>query len=121
MTIMRRLTIVTAFLLFGTIFLAGAAAAQGKGAGPGAAAVVEMYKVKCATCHMMDGNSAIEMMNFADGKWKHGTTQKQLAGVIREGIPGTAMLSFKGQLSEAEIQALARYVRAFDKKLKGKK
>jgi mono/diheme cytochrome c family protein len=118
---MRRFPILTGFLAFWTLFLVGTATAQSKAAGPDAAALAEIYKVKCATCHMVDGNSAIEMMNFADGKWKHGTTQKQMAAVIREGVPGTAMLSFKSQLSEAEIQGLARYVRNFDKKLKAKK
>ena len=118
---MRRTTILTGFSALVAIFVASPVDAQTKAAGPDAATVTELYKVKCATCHMMDGNSAIEMMNFTDGKWKHGTTQKQMAAVIRDGIPGTAMVPFKSQLSEAEIQALARYVRNFDKKLKARK
>ena len=40
---------------------------------------------------------------------------------IEEGSPGTAMLSFKAQLSPEEIDALARFVRAFDKTLKPEK
>lgn len=80
-----------------------------------AAAAAEVYKLKCAQCHMPDGNSAIEPMSFADGKWKHGNTLPKLAATIRNGVPGTAMLPFKTQLSEPEILALAKYVRAFDK------
>ena len=80
--------------------------------------VDELYKTNCLMCHMADGNSAIEQMNFADGKWKHGTSVKELAAVITNGVPATAMLPFKGRLSEKEIVELAKYVRKFDKKLK---
>ena len=41
--------------------------------------------------------------------------------VIEEGVPGTAMLSFKAQLTPEEIDGLARYVRSFDKSLKPEK
>lgn len=116
---MRRILIVTGFLAFCATLATVPARGQAKAAA-GTVPVAELYKTKCATCHMADGNSAIEMMNLADGKWKHGTTQKQLAAVIREGVPGTAMVSFKSQLSEQEILALAKYVRGFDKKLKKK-
>ena len=66
-------------------------------------------------CHMPDGNAAIPQMNFADGKWTHGTTPAQLAKVITNGVPGTAMMAFKDRLSDKEILALAKYVKAFDK------
>ena len=69
---------------------------------------------------MADGNSPIEDMNFADGKWKHGSKVAEVAKVITEGAPGTAMLPFKEQLTEAEIAALAAYVRTFDPALKAK-
>jgi mono/diheme cytochrome c family protein len=78
----------------------------------------ELYKQTCQACHMADGNSALEAMNFADGKWKHGTNVKDLAKVIGEGVPGTAMMPFKTRFSEEEILALAKYVRTFDKTLK---
>ena len=66
-------------------------------------------------CHMPDGNAAIPTMNFADGKWLHGSTPALLAKVITNGVPGTAMMSFKERFSDAEILGLAKYVRAFDK------
>jgi mono/diheme cytochrome c family protein len=79
-------------------------------------ATLENYKAKCQSCHMPDGNSPLEPLNFVDGVWKHGSSVKDIAKVISEGVTGTAMLPFKGQLSDAEILALARYVRSFDKK-----
>jgi mono/diheme cytochrome c family protein len=78
-----------------------------------------IYEAKCQVCHMADGNSQImPNMSFADGVWKHGSTLKAVQTTISEGVPGTAMLPFKEQLSPAEIAALARFVRKFDKKLK---
>ena len=82
------------------------------------AEVADLYKTHCQSCHMADGDSPLEPLNFADGVWKHGTTVAAVAAVIAKGVPDTAMLPFKAKLTPAEIQALAAYVRAFDKKLK---
>jgi mono/diheme cytochrome c family protein len=79
-------------------------------------ATLEVYKVKCQACHMADGNSPLEPLNFADGTWKHGSSVKEIATVISEGVPGSAMLPFKTQIEPADVEALARYVRSFDKK-----
>ena len=43
---------------------------------------------------------------------------KAIVGVITNGVPDTGMNPFKDQLSAAEIQALAKYVRSLDKNLK---
>jgi mono/diheme cytochrome c family protein len=83
--------------------------------------ILALYKTKCQSCHLADGNSPVAAMNFASGNWKHGTTVAELSKVIAEGVPGTAMLPFKAQLSEEEMEGLARYVRTFDKKLKPEK
>lgn len=84
------------------------------------AAVLELYKAKCQVCHMADGKSAIAAMDFADGKWIHGSTPAQVAKIIAEGAPGTAMLPFKAVLTPKEIADLAAYVRTFDKSLAAK-
>jgi mono/diheme cytochrome c family protein len=81
-------------------------------------AVRELYDAKCRQCHMADGNSPLEVMNFTDDKWAHGSTPEQVGKVIADGVPGTAMLAFKAQLSAEEIAGLAEYVRTFDKTLK---
>jgi mono/diheme cytochrome c family protein len=77
----------------------------------------ELYKSTCQPCHMADGNAALEPMNFADGKWRHGSSVKEVAATIANGVPGTAMVSFKTRFSEKEILALAKLVRTFDKTL----
>jgi mono/diheme cytochrome c family protein len=80
--------------------------------------VTEVYKTHCQSCHMADGDSPLEPLNFVDGTWKHGSAPAKVAGVIAEGVPGTAMLAFNAKLTPAEVRALAAYVRAFDKSLK---
>jgi mono/diheme cytochrome c family protein len=81
----------------------------------------ELYRAKCQQCHMADGNSPLEPMNFADGTWTHGSKTAEVAKVISDGVGGTAMLPFKAQLSPEQVTALAAYVRAFDKTLKPEK
>jgi cytochrome c oxidase cbb3-type subunit III len=78
----------------------------------------DLYRAKCQQCHMANGNSPLAPMNFADGKWAHGSKPEEVEKVIAEGVPGTAMLSFKKQFSPEQIAALAEYVRSFDKSLK---
>ena len=80
--------------------------------------VADLYKQTCQVCHGATGTSPLEAMNLADGKWKHGTSVEAISKVIREGVPGTAMMPFKARFSEKEILGLARHVRAFDKNLK---
>ncbi len=86
---------------------------------PAAVDAKAVYEAKCQVCHMADGNSQImPNMSFADGIWKHGSTLKAVQTTITNGVPGTAMVAFKEQLTPAEIAALAKFVRKFDKKLK---
>lgn len=76
-----------------------------------------VYKTKCQVCHQADGNSPLPNMSFADGIWKHGSSVKEVTTTITNGVPGTAMISWKSQLSAPEIAALAKFVRHFDPKL----
>jgi cbb3-type cytochrome c oxidase subunit III len=81
----------------------------------------DLYKTKCSACHLADGKGAMPEMNLTDAKWQHGSSVADIIKVITEGVPGKAMVSFKAQLSEEQIEALAHYVRAFDKTLKPEK
>jgi mono/diheme cytochrome c family protein len=96
------------------------AAAGAKGAAKVDAAA--LYKEKCSVCHAADGNSPLPHMSFADGVWLHGSSVKEVINTITNGVPGTAMMSMKAQgLTDEEIEALAKYVRHFDPKLKDAK
>jgi mono/diheme cytochrome c family protein len=77
-----------------------------------------LYRINCQMCHGPNGKALIpEMAFFNRPKWKHGTKTTDMIKVITEGVKGTPMLPFKSKFSAAEIRALARYVRAFDKRL----
>jgi mono/diheme cytochrome c family protein len=96
----------------------GADGAAAKAA-PGTVDAKAVYEARCQVCHMADGNSQImPNMSFADGIWKHGSSLKAVQTTITNGVPGTAMVAWKEQLTPAEIAALAEFVRKFDKKLK---
>jgi cytochrome c oxidase cbb3-type subunit 3 len=95
-----------------------AAAADRKGDTAPSEATLDLYRSKCQPCHLADGNSPLEPMNFSDSKWTHGSKPEEVAKVITDGVPTTAMLPFKAQLTPAEIADLAAYVRSFDKSLK---
>ena len=98
-----------------------AVAAGRKGDTAPSEATLDLYRSKCQQCHMADGNSPLEPMNFTDGKWAHGSKPEEVAKVIAEGVPTTAMLPFKAQLTPDQIADLAAYVRSFDKSLKATK
>ena len=100
-------------LLLSSLFVARSAFAA-----DGPAEIVALYEEKCMACHMADGKAAVEDMSLADAKWKHGSKLSEITKTIREGVEGTAMQPFKDQLSKEQIEALAKYVRAFDKSLK---
>jgi mono/diheme cytochrome c family protein len=88
---------------------------------PTTAAIEKLYRGKCAPCHLADGRGIVPEMSLADAAWKKGSSVKEIAAVIADGTPGTLMIGFKNQITAAEIQALARYVRRFDKTLKDEK
>ena len=99
-----------------------AAVAQGRGAAavPRAKAL-ELYAATCQPCHGPNGVAPepLKQQSFAGrGTWKHGSRPQDIVKTITEGVPGTAMLPFKGRLQPDEIAALAALVRSFDKTLK---
>jgi len=103
-----RLSVPLAVLVLGT------ASASAWAADP---ATLQVYQAKCFSCHLADGKGPLPPMDFSDGLAR-GSTQAQVAKVISQGVPETAMLGFKEQLTPAQIAALARLVRSFDKTAK---
>jgi mono/diheme cytochrome c family protein len=83
-------------------------------AGAGGTAA-QLYKEKCQGCHLPEGNAPVPAMNFTDGNWIHGRRPAEVAKVIAEGLPEKGMIAYKHQLTRAQIEALARFVLAFDK------
>jgi cytochrome c oxidase cbb3-type subunit 2 len=118
---------VVASLIVAVVAAAAAADRVYAQAAAPAPATVALYRSECSGCHgeRGDGNGQADPAlsppprDFTRGKYKLRTTNPrqpitidELAETITNGIPGTAMLSFR-YLSADERRALAEYVRRF--------
>lgn len=78
-----------------------------------------IYTQSCTLCHgeKGDGEGIAKFekpaRSFIDGGYAFGNTPAALFNTIANGIGGTPMPGFKGQLSEAQIKAVAAYVLEF--------
>ncbi|MPZ17436.1 MAG: c-type cytochrome [Luteitalea sp.] len=124
---MKRLVGLSPFIFAASVVLAGAfflgsklVMAQEAGTAQASAdpKAEEIYTTRCVACHGADGDSQLPEMSFTDGVWKHGSSEGEVAKTITDGVPGTAMMPFESQLSQEEIETLAKYVRQFDPKLR---
>ena len=78
-----------------------------------------VFAANCATCHgdggRGDGPAAIGLepppADLTDGAWTTGDGSLQaITNTIEHGSPGTAMIGWKGTLTDAEIAAAAAWV-----------
>jgi mono/diheme cytochrome c family protein len=76
-----------------------------------------LFKQRCSMCHGQDGKgiSFMKTPDYTDPKWQAGITDAQIVDTIKNGKPDTAMKPYGGgaTLSDAEIQALVKQIRAF--------
>jgi len=76
-----------------------------------------LFAETCVTCHGQNGRAhtfrrgLVGAQNFANLEWQVATTDDQIVNAIKAG-PGL-MPAFANKLSPSEIEALAKYVRAF--------
>jgi cbb3-type cytochrome c oxidase subunit III len=76
-----------------------------------------LFVENCARCHGADGRAKtfhgvmLEAQNFTDAGWRVGTADAEIIHAIKTGP--RSMPAFEGKLSEAEIEALAAYVKTF--------
>jgi mono/diheme cytochrome c family protein len=78
-----------------------------------------LYHNYCSVCHGDHGNGDSRAKgslnpppaNFTDVKLQGKLTREYIAAILHHGKPKTAMVSYTTQLNEAEIGALADYVR----------
>jgi len=76
----------------------------------------DLFLQHCALCHgeRADGrgvrrNLSSQPADFTDPVWRHSTSPRRVYHAIREGVPGTAMASWK-IFSEEETWDLTAYV-----------
>ena len=69
-----------------------------------------LFADNCAACHQVGGGGVIGLFpNLADDSWLWGGAYENIETTIRHGRKGN-MPSFKGRLSDAEIDSAAEYV-----------
>jgi mono/diheme cytochrome c family protein len=101
-------------LAIGALAALAAVAAPASPAAPADGA--QLYARTCAACHGKTGQPG-EMFakqgvrNFKDEAWQKTRTDADLEKTIREGKPGTLMVSFKDRFSAEEIKALVTFIR----------
>lgn len=84
---------------------------------PAAADARTTFGAKCAICHAESGSGDSHFAqsgipDFTDPKWQARETDADLERVIRNG-KGKFMPAWDGKLSDGEITALIRFIRAF--------
>lgn len=68
----------------------------------------QLFRGNCAGCHGQDGN-LVDGVSLADPRFLQGVTDAQLAGIIMNGIPGTAMPA--SDYSELQAGHIVAYLR----------
>ena len=75
----------------------------------------KIYDKECAKCHGEDGKGGTKMgkmlkvSDLTQQPWKHGTSQQEVAKVIRDGVP--KMPKYAAKLSGEQISQVAFYTR----------
>jgi glucose/arabinose dehydrogenase/mono/diheme cytochrome c family protein len=90
------------------------------------AAGKKSYDVNCAACHGNMAQGAVKAgvaisiieeqggkqpPDLTDAAWDHGSTDGEIYGVIKRGIPPTMMAGWEGRIPDAEIWAIVNYLR----------
>ena len=69
-----------------------------------------VFDANCVSCHLADGGGLIGP-NLTDKYWKNGKgTVNDVFGIITDGVPGTAMVSWKALISPKDRQDLSSYI-----------
>jgi mono/diheme cytochrome c family protein len=74
----------------------------------------KIFSDKCATCHGPEGKGGgpLKTPDFTNPSAQAGLPRGTVVKTIRNGKPGTAMPAWAGKLSDAEIEAVADFVKS---------
>jgi mono/diheme cytochrome c family protein len=91
------------------------------------AAGKKAYDANCASCHGDKAQGAVKAgvvisiiqeqggkqpPDLTDPTWDHGSTDGEIFGVIKKGVPPTMMAGWDGRISDTEIWSIIDYLRA---------
>jgi putative membrane protein len=72
-----------------------------------------VYRRYCVTCHQVDGRGLDGKLaaDFRADPRRLAKPDAELGAAIANGVPGTAMRAFRGELDDGEIQGVVAYLR----------
>lgn len=70
-----------------------------------------LFRGLCSGCHGGAGRGG-KGPDLTDNRWIHGGTDKDIAGVIRNGVPKTTMKKMGESLKEPQIDKVVAYIRS---------
>jgi mono/diheme cytochrome c family protein len=77
----------------------------------------QLWGLNCASCHGVNGEGVTAPALNSQG-FLTSTTDEQMAGIIRGGVPGTAMPAwwneYGGPLTDQQIESVVAYVRSWE-------
>ena len=88
------------------------------------------YDLNCSGCHGNKAQGSVKAgvvisiiqeqggkqpPDLTDAAWDHGSSDSEIFGVIKRGVPPTMMAGFDGRIPDAEIWSLVNYLRALAK------
>lgn len=73
---------------------------------------LRVYTTYCSPCHRPDGGGIVGP-NLCDDYWIHGSNYVDNVKIIINGVPEKGMLTWRGVLKPAEIQAVASHIYKF--------
>jgi cytochrome c oxidase cbb3-type subunit 3 len=69
----------------------------------------KVFSTHCVACHQADMTGGVGP-NLIDGEWIHGGELNQITATITNGVPAKGMITWKGVLSDQEINNVAAYI-----------
>ena len=78
----------------------------------------QLWAINCAACHGTNGQG-VDAPALNSQEFFEGTSDEQIAGIVRGGVPGTAMPAwwneYGGPLTDQQIAEVVAYVRSWEK------
>lgn len=73
----------------------------------------KFFEQQCAICHKTDGGG-LAGPNLTDKYWRNGGSVSDIYKVIKNGVQGSAMIAWEGQLNPIRLRNVTSYVMSLD-------